>query len=137
MLVPKAALDLLEASSFKAKELVTSVEFALSANPGTVGASAVPPKSPVNFNFPLVLEEASMIPAAVACWTKAVVAMLVLLSPGVCVTAIVPEGKTGVPVKVGEFLSAFASTEACKAIPAVAAWTKAVVANLVELSAAD
>ena len=40
-------------------------------------------------------------------------------------------------MKVGEFLSAFASTLACKAIPAVAVWTKAVVANFVELSAAD
>ena len=50
------------------------------------------------------------------------------LFPNVCVTPVVPVGKLGVPVNVGEFLSAFASTEACKAIPEVAACTKAVVA---------
>ena len=74
-----------------------------------------------------------MIPAAVACWTKAVVANFTELSPELWVTPIVPVGKVGVPVKVGEALSAFASTAACKATPAVACWTKAVVAKAVEL----
>ena len=113
-------MDLLEASSFSAKELVTSAELAFKASPGTVGDSAVPPKSPANFSFPLVVEDASMIPAAVAACTKAVVAILALLSAPFWVTAMVPVGKLGVPVKTGEFLSAFASTAACKAIHFVA-----------------
>ena len=75
-------MDLLEASSFSANELVTSAELAFKARPGTVGDSAVPPKSPANFNFPLVVEDASMIPAAVAACTNAVVAIFVVLSPG-------------------------------------------------------
>ena len=56
---------------------------AFKANPGTVGKSAVPAKSPANLSFPFVDVFASVTPAAVACWTKAVVAMLVLLSPEV------------------------------------------------------
>jgi hypothetical protein len=40
--------------------------------------------------------------------TKAVVAILVELSPRVCVTAVVPVGREGVPVKVGLARSAFA-----------------------------
>jgi hypothetical protein len=39
---------------------------------------------------------------ATAVPTKAVVATAVVLSPAVCVVAIVPVGKVGVPVKVGE-----------------------------------
>ena len=57
---------------------------------------------------------------AIAPCTNAVVAMEVELLPGLCVTAVVPEGMEGVPVNMGEFLSAFASTAACKAIPIVA-----------------
>ena len=34
--------------AFNAKALLTSVTFAFKANPGTVGAAAVPPKSPAN-----------------------------------------------------------------------------------------
>ena len=34
--------------AFNANEFVTSAVFALSAKPGTVGAAAVPPKSPVS-----------------------------------------------------------------------------------------
>ena len=34
--------------AFKAKEFVTSVVFALDAKPGTVGAVAVPARSPAN-----------------------------------------------------------------------------------------
>ena len=40
--------------------------------------------------------------AGTAAVTKAVVATLVVLSPAVCVVAIVPVGRVGVPVKVGE-----------------------------------
>ena len=57
---------------------------------------------------------------AVAAWTKAVVANFVELSAADWVTPVVPVGSTGVPVKVGEFLSAFPSTVACKAVPIVA-----------------
>ena len=57
---------------------------------------------------------------AVACWTNAVVANLVELSDPACVTPIVPAGKTGLPVNVGEFLSALPSTVACNAAPIVA-----------------
>jgi hypothetical protein len=39
--------------------------------------------------------------------TKAVVATAVVLLPGLCVVAIVPVGRVGVPVKVGEARSAF------------------------------
>ena len=85
-----------------------------------VGDAAVPVKSPANCTFPVADVVASGVAAAVDCWTKAVVANLVELSVDVCVMAVVPVGKTGVPVKVGEFLSAFASTAACKAIPCVA-----------------
>ena len=80
--LPKSvAVDLLAASSFNASELVTSVALAFKANPGTVGKSAVPAKSPANLSFPFVDVFASVTPAAVACWTKAVVAIFVLLSP--------------------------------------------------------
>ena len=72
--------------------------------------------------------DASGAPAATCASTYLVVASLVELSPKVCVTPVVPVGKIGVPVNVGESLSAFASTEACKAMPVVAACTKAVVA---------
>ncbi|MFM6943028.1 MAG: hypothetical protein ACKOW4_06960 [Aquirufa sp.] len=41
-----------------------SVTFAFNANPGTVGASAVPFKSPVNLIFPLVVASASAMVAA-------------------------------------------------------------------------
>ena len=49
--------------AFKANQFVTSVVFALSAKPGTVGAAAVPPKSPANCNLPLVTTSASEIVA--------------------------------------------------------------------------
>ena len=41
--------------------------FSLIANPGTVGAAAVPDKSPANWIFPLVVEVASGIVAAATC----------------------------------------------------------------------
>ena len=56
---------------------------AFKANPGTVGNSAVPAKSPANLSLPFAEVLASVTPAAVACWTKAVVAIFVLLSPEV------------------------------------------------------
>jgi hypothetical protein len=40
--------------------------------------------------------------AGTAAVTKAVVATAVVLLPAVCVTAVVPVGKEGVPVKAGE-----------------------------------
>ena len=112
VLVPNAALDLLDASSFKASELVTVAVFAFKANPGTVGKSAVPAKSPANLSFPFADALASMVPPAVASWTKAVVANLVELSVEVCVLAVVPVGNDGVPVNVGEFNGAAPVTSA-------------------------
>jgi len=50
--------------AFRPKALVTSVEFAFRAKPGTVGEAAVPPKSPVNWIFPLVFASASGAPEA-------------------------------------------------------------------------
>ena len=114
------AVDLFEASSLRANEAFTSELFAFRANPGTVGASAVPPKSPLNLSFPFVEEEASAVPAAVAVCTNSVVASLVELSPADCVTPVVPRGRLGVPVNIGEFLSALASTAACNTMPCVA-----------------
>jgi hypothetical protein len=45
---------------------------------------------------------ASVANAGTAAVTKAVVATAVVLLPGDCVVAIVPVGRVGVPVKVGE-----------------------------------
>ena len=112
VLVPKAALDLLDASSFKASELVTVAELAFKAKPGTVGKSAVPAKSPANLSFPFADVLASMTPPAVASWTKAVVANFVELSVEVCVLAVVPVGNEGVPVNAGEFNGAAPVTSA-------------------------
>ena len=47
-------------------------------------------------------ELATVATAGIAAVTKAVVAKAVVLLPGLCVVAIVPVGKVGVPVKVGE-----------------------------------
>lgn len=85
---------------------------AFKANVGTVGESAVPPKSPANLSFPLIVVLASMVPAAVASWTKAVVANLVELSVEVCVLAVVAVGNEGVPVNAGEFKGAAPVTSA-------------------------
>ena len=66
--------------AFNANEFVTSVVFAFSAKPGTVGAAAVPPKSPANWTFPLAVVVASGAPAAKLVVTNSVVASLVELS---------------------------------------------------------
>ena len=54
-----ASVLLLAVFSLVAKEVVTSELFAFNANPGTVGAAAVPPKSPANWIFPLLVVVAS------------------------------------------------------------------------------
>jgi hypothetical protein len=51
---------------------------------------------------PLKFTHALTLFAGMAAVTKAVVATAVVLLPAVCVTAIVPVGSVGVPVKVGE-----------------------------------
>ena len=80
-----------------------AIVFSLFANAGTVGASAVPPKSPLNLNFPFTVSVASAIVlAATAELTNAVVATAVELSLAAWVTAIVPVGSVGVPVNTGE-----------------------------------
>ena len=89
----------------------------------TVGLAAVPPKSPANKILPLVVVVASatelvMEPdaSAKALAMYSVVASFVLLSLSACVTPVAPIGKTGRPVKVGEFRFAFKSSEVCCAI---------------------
>ena len=69
----------------------------------TVGASAVPPKSLVNFNIPFVPEFASTTVFDKLAWTNAVVAICVSLVPLEAV------GACGIPVKVGEAKFAFKS----------------------------
>ena len=54
--------------------------------------------------------------SAKALATYSVVAIFLLLSPKACVTATAPVGKTGNPVKVGEFKLAFKSKAACCAV---------------------
>ena len=91
----------LSIGAFKANEFVTSVVFAFSAKPGTVGAAAVPPKSPANWTLPLAVVVASGAPAAKLVVTNSVVAICVVLVPNVAV------GANGVPVNVGEAEGAF------------------------------
>ena len=137
VLVPNAALDLLDASSFKASELVTADALAFKANPGTVGKSAVPAKSPANLSFPFADALASMTPPAVASWTKAVVANLVELSVEVCVLAVVPVGKDGVPVNVGEFKGAFRANELVTSDATAFSLNAVAVAELMGLSSSE
>ena len=86
----------------------------------TKGVVAVPPKSPANNIFPLEMVVASatefvIFPeaSAKAFATYAVVANFTELSLRACVTPVVPVGKTGNPVKVGETKFAFKSNAAC------------------------
>ena len=97
------------------------LEISLPANPVTVGAAADPPKSPPNWMMPLALIDASFTESeAIEFCTNAVVATWVEFVPFPCVTAIVVVGNCGEPVKMGEFLSAFAFKSAAKAVPNVA-----------------
>ena len=73
----------------------------------TVGASAVPPKSLVNFKIPFVPELASTTVFVKLVFTKAVVAISVPLEVEIGV------GAVGVPVKVGDAISAFKSNAFC------------------------
>ena len=98
----------------------TISSFVLSPILNTKGDDPVPPKSPANNIFPLLVVVASCTELVIdpdasanAFATYSVVAIFVLLSPRVCVTATAPIGKTGSPVKVGEFRLAFKSNAAC------------------------
>ncbi len=86
----------------------------LLTNSGTVGKSAVPPKSPANLSFPFTLLVASGTEpdtkSSIAVKTKAVVANLVLLSPSNGV------GAVGVPTKTGEFKGALTANAAISAL---------------------
>ena len=89
----------------------------------TVGLAAVPPKSPANKILPLFVVVASATElviepeaSAKALAIYSVVASFVLLSLSACVTATAPVGKTGIPVKVGEFKFAFKSSAVCCAV---------------------
>ena len=50
---------------------------------------------------------ASSVPDVTAAVTNAVVAIAVVFVPPICVTAMVPDGKVGVPVNVGDANGAF------------------------------
>ena len=77
---------------------------AFNTSPGTVGASAVPPKSPVNWSFPFTVAVASGVAAAViADCTKAVLAIWLVLVPLAAV------GTVGIPVSAGEANGALVS----------------------------
>ena len=100
---------------------ISSLVFPLTLN--TNGLLAVPPKSPASNIFPLLVVVASctefvMLPeaSAKAFATYSVVAIFVLLSPSDCVTATAAVGKTGIPVKVGEFKLDFKSNAFCCAV---------------------
>ena len=83
------------------------------------GAAAVvpaPPKSPANCTFPLTFTVASGAPADTLLVTNSVVASLVELSFANWVIPVVPVGKLGVPVKVGEAKGAFKSKAVCAAL---------------------
>ena len=56
-------VDLFAMSSLVAKPVTKSEVLAFNANPGTVGAPAVPPKSPANCIFPFTVVDASAIVA--------------------------------------------------------------------------
>jgi hypothetical protein len=56
--------------------------------------------------------------AGTAAVTNAVVASAVVLLPAVCVTAVVPVGREGVPVKVGEASGAAPDTSATARVTA-------------------
>ena len=51
---------MVEAASATMSVLLLAI-FSFKANPGTLGAAAVPAKSPANCNFPLVVASASTI----------------------------------------------------------------------------
>ena len=101
---------------------VGEAKFAFKLKPGTEGDVAVPPKSPANCILPVAELVASGVAPAetTALATKAVVANAVVFVPDVCVIPIVPAGKVGVPVKVGEAKFAFKlkpGTEGDVAVP--------------------
>ena len=81
----------------RACPLTVVVVLTLLLSPGTVGASAVPPKSPVSFTFPFVTPSASGVPAETVLSTYALVA---------AAPPVVGVGTVTVPVRVGLFAGA-------------------------------
>ena len=85
----------------------------------TSGALAVPPKSPPNITLPLTVVDASCtafettVGSPKTFFTKAVVAMAVLLSVANWVTPKLPVGKLGVPEKTGDKMAAFKFKAVC------------------------
>ena len=85
----------------------------------TLGAAAVPPKSPASIIFPFTLVVASttefeiVVGSAIAFFTNAVVATAVLLSVVVIVDATTFVPKLTAPVNVGEAIGDFKSNAAC------------------------
>ena len=85
----------------------------------TLGAAAVPPKSPANIIFPFTLVVASttefemVVGSANEFFTNAVVATAVLLSVVVIVDATTFVPKLTAPVNVGEAIGDFKSNAAC------------------------
>jgi len=76
--LPKPTIDLVIPPTVPVK--FGEAKGALSANPGTVGAVALPPKSPANCTLPVAVVVASGAPAAKLVFTNSVVASLVELS---------------------------------------------------------
>ena len=116
ILLAKFALEALLANIVA--EVISSLVFPPTLN--TNGLLPVPPKSPANNIFPLLVVVASCTElviepeaSAKALATYSVVANFVLLSFTACVTPLVPVGITGSPVKVGEFKFAFKSNAVC------------------------
>ena len=91
-------------------------------NFNTVGASAVPPKSPANLILPFAVVVASgiafcIVDASLTTFlTKAVVATAVLLSVEVIVPAVTLLPKVTEPVKVGDAIGAFKANAATVAL---------------------
>ena len=83
--------------------------FELSIAPAaTKGKSAVPVKSPANFNFPFVVVVASSVDALAI--TNSVVAICVVFVANAAV------GAVGIPVRLGEAKGAFKSNAVCVAV---------------------
>ena len=139
-MLPSAILSVVtDASAKSAVKMVPSNIFVEVIAPVAIeGAVALPARSPANWIFPVAVVVASAEAIVLmAVLTNSVVANLVELSVEVCVLAVVPVGKDGVPVKVGESNEAFKAKELVTS-DAIALALKAVAAaKLMGLSASE
>ena len=128
-----------EASAKSAVKIVSSNIFLEVIAPVAMeGAVALPARSPANWIFPVAVVVASAdAMALMAVLTNSVVANLVELSVEVCVLAVVPVGKDGVPVNVGESKGAFKAKELVTSVAIALALKAVAVAELMGLSASE